>query len=99
MHDVEDTIYWKAMFALLRAVFSALYLLRLCDKNTPVMDMIYFLVYRTSCAIEKSVDILNDEKLFSTAGNDGQDLAEEVSEVFGDEEDANEEDAKVVDPE
>ena len=41
----------------------------------------------------KKCKILNDDKLFLTAGHDGQDLAEETSEVFGDEEDANEEDA------
>ena len=46
------------MYRLLRAVFSAIRLLRYCDSSKPVMnkDKVYYLVKRTTAAIEKSID-------------------------------------------
>ena len=84
VRDIEDNCHWKAMFALLRAVYSALLLLRLCNKNTPAMDMLYYRVHRTTLAIEKSMESLNDKGLFHHNTGQGQELAEEANEVYGD---------------
>ena len=48
----------------MRAVFPALRLLRYCDKSTPAMDKIYYLSHRTTIALKKSEQDLNDESLF-----------------------------------
>ena len=82
VNDIEDKNFWKSLYILLRAVFPAIRFLRYCDSNTPMMDKIYTLAQRTSDAIEKSADDLNDTFLFSgIATTDG--LAFEESEVFG----------------
>ena len=66
-NDVMNKKYFKAMYTLLRAVSSALRLLRYCDSNTPAMDKVYMLSHRTTVAIEKSVEALNDKELFGDA--------------------------------
>ena len=85
--DVVNAGYFKAMYILLRSVFSALRLLCYSDSNTPALDKAGFLTHRTSVAIEKSVDLLNDSELF-LEGEDGeeQEFKDEVEAVFGDEE-------------
>ena len=84
-NDVMNKKYFKAMYTLLRAVFSALRLLRYCDSNTPAMDKVYMLSHRTTVAIEKSVEALNDEELFGDAeGMDSSYFEEEAQEVYGD---------------
>ena len=82
MNDIEDGNFWKSLYILLRAVFPTISVLRYCESNTPMMDKIYTLAQRTSDAIEKSADDLNDTFLFSgIATTDG--LAFEESDVFG----------------
>ncbi len=44
--DIQDAKFWKCLYILLRAVFSALKLLRYCDANKPSMDKIFFLSHR-----------------------------------------------------
>lgn len=44
VEDVEDRVFWKSIFCLLRAVFPALKALRYFDLNTPAMNKIYYLV-------------------------------------------------------
>ena len=83
--DISDPVFWKAMYTLLRAVFPALRCLRYCDGNIPAMDKVYTLTHRTSIAIEKSIDALNDTDMFrsdwSTEG-----LVLEETELYGVEE-------------
>ncbi len=66
VHDIKEDNFWKCMYILLRAVFPALRALRYCDSNTPCMDKLYYLSHRTTVAIEKSQDDLNDESLFGS---------------------------------
>ena len=71
--------YYKAMYALLRAVYSALVALRYSDSNTPAMDKIFFLAHRTTVTIKKSV-----EGLFGELGAlEELDFEDEVEQVFG----------------
>lgn len=91
--DIENPKFFKAMYVLLRAVFPALRALRYCDCNEPQMDKIYYLTYRASEALKKSVDDLNDDELFSEfeAKSQLEELSAEAEEVFGaQDEDASE---------
>ena len=64
--DIQEAKFWKCLYILLRSVFPALKLLRYCDANKPSMDKIFFLSHRTTQAIEKSLESLNDKKLFGS---------------------------------
>ena len=64
VRDITDAMFWKRIYIVLRAVFPALRLLCYCDKSTPAMDKIYHLSHRTTVALEKSEQDLNDESLF-----------------------------------
>ena len=48
------------------SVFPALKLLCYCDATKPSMDKIFFLLHRTTQAIEKSFDSLNNKELFGS---------------------------------
>jgi hypothetical protein len=63
-------------------LFPALRALRYCDSNTPYMDKLYYLSHRTTVAIEKSQDDLNDESLFGSLKTD-RNLTEEGNIVLG----------------
>ena len=71
--DINSPIIWKAMYYLLQSIFPALRALRYADSNKPAMDKIYYLVHRTTTAIERSVDDLNNEKLFPSLDADDED--------------------------
>ena len=62
--DITDDKFWKRIYIVMHAVFPALRLLRYCDKSIPAMDKIYYLSHRTTIALEKSGQDLNDESLF-----------------------------------
>ena len=64
--DIQDAKFWKCLYILLRSVFPALKLLCYCDSNKPLIDKIFFLSHRTTQAIEKSLDCLNDKELFGS---------------------------------
>ena len=64
VQDIMDPRMWKAIFTLLRAFYPALRCLRYCDTNTPAMDKLATLAYRTNIALERSIKSLNDEDLF-----------------------------------
>ena len=69
VRDIKDDKFWKCCYIVLRAVFPALKLLRYCDKSTPAMDKIFYLSHRTTIALEKSEEFLNDEALFGDMPN------------------------------
>lgn len=84
INDIEDEVFWKAIYCLLRAVFPALKALRYCDSNIPAMDKIYFLVKRADDALQNSKLLLDDQDLFgSMRGVTILDCEEEMDEVFG----------------
>ena len=86
VQDVENKLFFKAMYFLCQSVFLGLKLLRHCDANWPAMDMIVFLTRRTTIALERSVEALNDLSIFGEFGGDDEDLSMEANEVFGDNE-------------
>jgi hypothetical protein len=88
--DIENKMFFKAMYTLLRAVFPALRLLRYCDANRPAMDKIIYLAHRTTVALNLSIASLNDEAIFGQFGTDDADLSKEALEVFGEEEEEEE---------
>ena len=47
------------------------------------MDQSYYLTHRTTTAIYKSIDLLNDKDLFDST-SDGDYLVQEDEEIFGD---------------
>ena len=69
VEDIEDEVFWKSIFCLLRAVFPARKALSYCDSYVPAMDKIFFLVKRADVAIENSSSMLNDKELFSCPDN------------------------------
>ena len=83
--DIEDEVFWKAIYCLLRAVFPALKALRYCDSNIPAMDKIYFLVKRADDALHDSQLLLDDQDLFGSMRAVMVSYRdEELDEVFGD---------------
>lgn len=83
--DIEDEVFWKAIYCLLWAVFPALKALRYCDSNIPAMDKIYFLVKRADDALHDSQLLLDDQDLFgSMRAVMVSNCDEELDEVFGD---------------
>ncbi len=66
VHNINDKNFWKCMYILLRAVFPALRALWCCDSNTPCMDKLCYLSHRTTVALEKSQNDLNDKSLFGS---------------------------------
>ena len=81
VQDIMDPRMWKASFTLLRVFYPALRYLRYCDTNTPAMDKIATLAYRTNIALERSIDSLNDENLF-TVDESRCGLTAEENELF-----------------
>jgi hypothetical protein len=70
VHDIKDNKFWKYIYVLLRAVFPAPRLLCYCNKSKPAMDKIFFLSHRTTLALEKSDEFLNDRNLFGSLRSD-----------------------------
>ena len=62
--DIEKNLFWKQIYILLRSLFPALLLLRHTDSNCPGKDKLYYLTHRTTIALYKSEDSLDDEDLF-----------------------------------
>lgn len=82
VRDIKDDKFWKCIYILLRAVFPALRLLCYCNKNKPAMDKIFFLSYRTTVALEKSEEFLNDKSRFGSLKIDGN-LTKEGNTILG----------------
>jgi hypothetical protein len=79
--DIENPIFWKALYVLLRCVFPHLRFLRYCDSNTPVMDKLYFLCHRATESLEKSFKDEDQKSLFFEFGDDeGVDF--ELAQIF-----------------
>jgi hypothetical protein len=83
VQDINDDKFWKCIYLLLRAVFPALSLLRYCNKSKPAMDKIFFLSHKTTLALNKSEEFLNDRHLFGCLGSDFN-LNREGNIVLGD---------------
>ena len=84
IQDIEDEVFWKAIYCLLRAVFPALKALWYCESNIPGIDKIYFLVKQADEALQASQILLDDHDLFgSMRGSSVQECMEEYDEVFG----------------
>ncbi len=82
--DIEDEVFWKAIYCLLCAIFPALKALQYCDSNIPAMDKIYFLVKQVDDALHDLQLLLDDQDLFgSMRGSTIPECEEEYDEVFG----------------
>jgi hypothetical protein len=80
--DIKDNKFWKCIYFLLCAMFPALRLLRYCDKSQPAMDKIFFLSHRTTLALNKSEEFLNNKSLFGSLRSDSN-LTQEGNIVLG----------------
>ncbi len=80
--DIEDPLFFKALFVLLRAVFPAIRALRYSDSNTPMMDKIYFPSKRTVLSLTSSIDALNNPDLFGKFV-DHDELGDEMYKIWG----------------
>jgi hypothetical protein len=76
VQDIEDNKFWKCLYILLRSIFPALRALHFCDARQPVMDKIFFLSHRTTQAIERSQEFLNDSNIFGALTIDSNFIAE-----------------------
>jgi hypothetical protein len=83
VQDINNDKFWKCKYLLLRAVFPALRLRHYCDKSKPAMDKIFFLSHRTTLALNKSEEFLNDRHLFGSLSSDSN-LNQEGNIVLGD---------------
>jgi hypothetical protein len=91
VHDIKDDKFWKCIYVLLRAVFPALRLLCYCNKSKPAMDKIFFSSHRTTLALKKSKEFLNNRNLFGSLRSDSN-LTQKGTIVLGEEGDIDEED-------
>jgi hypothetical protein len=82
VHDIKDNKFWKWVYLLVRAVFPTLRLLCYCNKSKPAMDKMFFLSHRTTLALEKSEEFLNNRNLFSSLRSDSN-LTKEGNIVLG----------------
>ena len=89
--DIQEAKFWKCLYILLCSVFPALKLLRYCDANKPSMDKIFFLSHRTTQAIEKSLESLNDKGLFGSLTPDRNLMHGDISLDGADDSDEEEE--------
>ena len=89
IRDIEDKKFWKCLYILLRCVFPALRALRFCDASKPVMDKIFFLSHRTTEAIIRSQEFLNDPNLFGALKSD-RNLQTEGNVILGGDSDDDE---------
>ena len=80
--DIQDQVFWRALYAILQATFPAICVLRYCDSNTPAMDKVFSLSHRTTLAISQSLTELNDRELFGPL-SDSDGLGLEENEVYG----------------
>jgi hypothetical protein len=95
VHDIKEAKFWKCLYILLCSVFSALKALCYFGANKPSMDKIYFLSYRTTVAIENSMESLNDDELFDDLSGD-HNLMEDRNNILGVDNDSNEEEQVVL---
>jgi hypothetical protein len=70
VHDINDDKFWKCVYLLVHAVFPALRLLCYCNKSKLAMDKIFFLSHRTTLALKKLEEFLNDRSLFGFLRSD-----------------------------
>ena len=84
--DIKDDKFWKCIYILLCAVFPALRLLHYCDKNKPAMYKIFFLSHRTTVALDKLEEFLNDK---TRALKSDDNLTREGNIVLGGDRDAD----------
>ena len=89
IRDIEDKKFWKCLYILLHCVFPALRALRFCDASRPVMDKIFFLSHRTTEAIIRSQEVLNDPNLFGALKMD-RNLQTEGNVILGGDSDDDE---------
>jgi hypothetical protein len=82
VHDIKEDKFWKCVYLLVRAVFPPLRLLCYCDKSKPAMDKIFFLSHRTTLALKKSKEFLNNRSLFGSLRSDSN-LTKEGNIVLG----------------
>jgi hypothetical protein len=82
VHNIKDNKFWKCIYLSLRAVFPALRLRHYCDKSKPEMDKIFFLSHRSTLALEKWEDFLNNRNLFGSLRSDSN-LTQEGNIVLG----------------
>jgi hypothetical protein len=81
VHDIKDDKFWKCVYLLVRAVFPALRLLCYCNKSKPAMDEMFFLSHRTTLALEKLEEFLNDRNLSGPLRSDSN-LTKEGNTLF-----------------
>jgi hypothetical protein len=89
IQDIEDKKFWKCLYIILHCVFPALRALRYCDASRPVMEKIFFLSHRTTEAILRSQEVLNDPNLFGALKMD-RNLRAEGNVILGGESDDDE---------
>jgi hypothetical protein len=70
VHDIKDNKFWKCICMLLHALFPTLRLLHYCNKSKPAMDKIFFLSHRTTLALKKLEEFLNNRNLFGSLKSD-----------------------------
>ena len=89
IRDIEDKKFWKCLYIILHCVFPALRALHFCDASRPVIDKIFFLSHRTTEAIIRSQEVLNDPNLFGAFKMD-RNLQTEGNAILGGDSDDDE---------
>jgi hypothetical protein len=82
VHDIKDNKFWKCIYLLVHAVFPTLRLLCYYNKSKLAMNKIFFLSHRTTLALEKLEEFLNNRSLFGSLRSDSN-LTKEDNTVLG----------------
>ena len=81
--EIENEVFFKALYILLHTVFPAICTLCFTDSNKPIIDKIYVFSQRTETALEKSIVFLNDTEVIGAFAKGDDTLADEIDEVWG----------------
>ena len=81
--DIKNETFWKALYTLLRSVYSAIQDICYCHSNLTAMEKIYHLSNRPILAIERSCEMLNDDDLFGPIEGNSDGLEFELTDFLG----------------
>ena len=76
--DIENEVFFKALYILLHAVFPVICVLHFTDSNKPMMDKINFFSKRTETALKKLITFLSDMEVFGAFSKGDDTSANEI---------------------
>ena len=96
--------FWKYLFAMCRALYAPMHVLRLADQKTPAMDKLYFFVLQTDRMLplwlgdaeEKEKTLLSGDVLACMSGNSMPAGSEEEEDLSDDDDGLGDDDGDIT---